>query len=77
MRQNSLSLGDASVDVGGEEEVTATGGFDDVIEAGLIDGKVVRVPCVNTGLVEVDDGDLDVGAEASLTRLRGRVFRTR
>lgn len=58
----SLSLGDSLVDVSGEEEVLSTGTLDDLIESRLVDGEVVRVPGVNTRLVEVDDGHLDVGA---------------
>jgi hypothetical protein len=59
---HSLSLSDALVNVGREEEVLAAGGLDDLIETRLVDGKVVRVPGVDTGLVQVDNRDLDVGA---------------
>lgn len=59
---HSLGLGDSLVNVSREEEVLAPGGLDDLIETGLVDGEVVRVPGVNTGLVQVDNGDLDVGA---------------
>lgn len=36
----------------------------DVDQAGLVDGKseIRAVPCVNARLVEIDDGDGDVGA---------------
>lgn len=58
----SLGLSDSLVDVGREEEVLAAGSLDDIVETGLVDGEVVRVPGVDTGLVKVDNGDLDVGA---------------
>lgn len=58
----SLGLGDSLVDISREEEVLSTGTLDDLVESGLVDREVVRVPRVNTGLVEVDNGDLDVGA---------------
>ena len=62
--EDQVRLKDGLVDVGGEEEVAAAGLADDVLEAGLVDGEleVGRVPRVDAGLVEVDDGDLDVGA---------------
>ena len=62
--EDEVCLTDALVNIGGEEEVAAAGLADDVLEAGLVDGEVEvgRVPRVDTRLVEVDDGDLDVGA---------------
>jgi hypothetical protein len=46
----------------GEEGLAAaiTGDADNVMQAGLVDGRVSRVPATNSGLVAVDDGDLDV-----------------
>ena len=62
--EDEVCLTDALVDIGGEEEVASAGLADDVLEAGLVDGEVEvgRVPRVDTRLVKVDDGDLDVGA---------------
>lgn len=63
-RHHSLGLGDGLVDIGGEEQVSSSSLLDDIVELGLVDGEVVRVPSVNSGLVEIDNGDLDVGAVA-------------
>ena len=62
--EDEVCLTDTLVDIGGEEEVATAGFADDVLEAGLVDGEVEvgRVPRVDTRLVKVDDGDLDVGA---------------
>lgn len=62
--KDEVGLLDAFVDIGREKEVAAARLTHDVLEAGLVDGKskVFAVPRVNTRLVEVDDGDLDVGA---------------
>lgn len=37
-----------------------TGDADNVVQAGLVDGRVARVPAADAGLVAVNDGDLDV-----------------
>ena len=52
------------VDVGGEEQVAAAGGLDNLNEAWFVDRQVEvgAVPRVDTRLVQVDDGDLDLGA---------------
>ena len=62
--KDEVSLTDALVDVGREEEVPAACLADDVLQAGLVDGEVEvgGVPRVDTGLVKVDDGDLDLRA---------------
>lgn len=62
--EDQVCLLDALVDVGREEEVASARLLDDVNEAGLIDGEaeIGAVPRVDTLLVEIDDGDLDVGA---------------
>lgn len=62
MEDHSLRICDRLVHVRAEEQVPAPGGLDDLIKSGLVDGEVVRVPSVNPGLVQVDDGDLDVRA---------------
>lgn len=59
---NLLGLLDGLVDIGGEEQVPASGLFDDLVKSRLVDGQVVAVPSVDTGLVQVDNGDLDLGA---------------
>jgi hypothetical protein len=63
---NSFRLNDSLVDPGGEEEVLATAASDNVLETRFIrwEPRVGRVPSVDTSLVEVDDGDLDVGTVA-------------
>ena len=62
--EDELGLLDGLVDVGGEEEVAAAAGPDDLLETGLVDREleVWAVPRVDTRLVQVDDGDLDLGA---------------
>jgi hypothetical protein len=54
----------ALVDVCREEQVTTTSLADNVLEARFIDGKfeVRAVPRIDTGLIEVNDGNGDVGA---------------
>ena len=68
--EDEISLLDALVDIGGEEEVAATGFTDDVLKTGLVDGKleVLAVPRVDTRLVKVNDGDSDVGTLESNDR---------
>ena len=62
--EDKVGLLDALVDVRREEEVAAAAGPDDLLETGLVDREleVWAVPRVDTRLVQVDDGDLDVGA---------------
>lgn len=61
--EDQVGLGDTLVDLGREEQVPTPASLDDVDETGLVDGEVEVgvVPGVDTGLVDVDDGDLDVG----------------
>ena len=68
IENDSLGFCDGLVHVGGEEKVLPPSSLDDLIETGLVDGEVVRVPGVNTSLVQVDNGDLDVGTEVSVGR---------
>ena len=62
--EEEVGLQYGGVDVGGEEEVAAAAAANDILKAGLVDGEIEvgTVPRVDTRLVEVDDGDLDVGA---------------
>jgi hypothetical protein len=55
---------DRAVDIRREEKVATAGLADDVIETWLIDweGEISRVPSVDAGLVEVDNGNLDMRA---------------
>ena len=64
--QDLLCLGDSLVDVRAEEEISSSGLLDDLIESWLIDGEVVRVPSVDSGLVEIDNGYSDIGANRSV-----------
>jgi hypothetical protein len=62
--ENEVRLSDGAVYVRGESQVTTTCLFDDIDEARFVDGQGVvgAVPCVDSLLVEVNDGNLDVGA---------------
>lgn len=60
--EDDVGVFDGLDDVGAEEEVPAAGGLDDFIESGFVDGEGSGVPGGDAGLVEVTDGDLDVGA---------------
>ena len=74
LEANSLGLGDGLVDVSAEEEVLSPGTLDDLLEPWLVDGEVVRVPSVNSSLVQIDNGDLDVGTgRISCVHLRGQM----
>lgn len=59
---NSLSSRDRAVNVRAEEQVLPPSALDDLVQTGLIDGETIRVPGVDTSLVEIDNGDLDVWA---------------
>ncbi len=63
--KNSLSLLDGLVDVSAEEQVSASSLLDNIVESRLVDWEVIRVPSVDSGLVEIDNGHLDVGARVS------------
>ena len=60
--EDQVGFGDSLVDLGGEEQVSASALLDNVNQSGLVDGKVEVgvVPSINSGLVQVDNGDLDV-----------------
>ena len=60
--KDKIGLIDSTLDVSAEKEVLATAGAHDIVEAGFVDGQIVRVPGVDTALAQVDDGDLDIGA---------------
>lgn len=60
--EDKISLLDGTIDVGGEEQVLAAALKDNLLETGLVDGQLVRVPGSDTGRVDIDDGDLDVMA---------------
>jgi hypothetical protein len=64
-RGDLLSLGDGLVDIGREEQVSSSGLLDDLIESWLVDWESVRVPGIDSGLIEIDDGDSDVWAGTS------------
>ena len=74
---DSLGICNRLVHIGREKEVPAPCSLDNLIETRLIDWQVFRVPSIDTGLVEVDNGDLDVGAGQGISaaRARGRGFR--
>ena len=62
--ENEVCLLNGLVHVRGEEEVAAARRFDDLDETGLVNGqlKVGAVPRVDTRLVQVNDGDLNLRA---------------
>ena len=62
--KDQVGFKDALVYIGREEEVAAAAAANDILKAGLVDGEIEvgTVPRVDTRLIEVDDGDLDVGA---------------
>ena len=62
--EDQVGLLDSLVDVRREEQVLAASGPHDIFEAGLVDGQVEAraVPRVDTRLVQVHNGDLDLGA---------------
>lgn len=61
--EDKVGLEDALVDIGGEEEVATARLTDDVDETRLVDRKceIGAVPSIDPSLVQVDDGDLNVG----------------
>lgn len=62
--KDKIGFLDSGVDIGGEEEVAAARLTDNVDEARFVYGEaeIGRVPGVDTGLVEIDNGDVDVRA---------------
>lgn len=62
--KDQISLLDGLVNIGGEEEVATAGLADNGVETWLVDGEVElgAVPRIDTGLVQVHNGDLNVGA---------------
>ncbi len=66
----SLSLRNPLIHLGRKEQILSSTSFNDIDQSGFVDGKVEVwvVPGVYSGLVEIDDGDGDVGA----VKLSGR-----
>lgn len=54
-----------AINVSGEEQVLSSTFKDNLVQTGFIDGKVIGIPSINTSLVQVNDGDLDVVALVS------------
>eukprot|EP00966_Prymnesium_polylepis_P260010 6006092-Prymnesium_polylepis.2 len=69
--EDDRALLDRRVDVGREEEVAAPRLLDNLLQPGLVDRQVVRVPRGDATLVEVAHGHLDVGALHRDHRHRG------
>ena len=63
--KDQIGIDNGLINVSGEEQVLATTGKDDLIKTGLVNGEVIRVPGIDTGLVQIDDGDVDVMALVS------------
>lgn len=61
--KDEICLLNALVDVGREMEISAPRPTNDVFQAGLVNGKTIvgAVPSIYAGLIEVNDGDLDIG----------------
>lgn len=53
-------LASAGVEADGSGSAAITGNTDDVVQTRLVDGRVLGVPAADSGLVSVDNGDLDV-----------------
>ena len=53
---------DGSRNIRAEEQVAATGALDHVIEARFKNRKVVAIPSIDTGLVDIDYGHFHIGA---------------
>ena len=62
--EDKIRLLDALVNVRGEEEVFAASSLHDINKSGLVDGQaeIRAVPRVDTCLVQVHNGNLDLGA---------------
>ena len=60
--EDKICSGDGGFEIGGKVKVFSTSGFDDLFQAGFIDGKSVGIPGVDTRLVHIANGDLDVRA---------------
>lgn len=58
--KDDVGISDALAAIRGEEKIPASAGLDDLIQARLVDGQGLGVPGVNSLLVQVHDGDLDV-----------------
>ena len=52
--KDNIGASDGILNSRREEQVTATSGFDDLVQSGLIDRKVVGIPGVNSLLIEID-----------------------
>merc|ERR1740120_687005 len=59
--EDDVCLLNGSLDVSREEQVLSSASLDHLVQAWLVDGQVVRVPRCDPSLVQVHDGDLDVG----------------
>lgn len=58
--KDQISLLDSSIDISGEEQVLATTIKDNLLQSRFINRKFVRVPSVDTSLVQVNDSNLDM-----------------
>ena len=64
---------DGGRDVRAEEEVAAAGALHHVVEAGFKNREIVAVPGIDTGLVDIDYGNLHIGALVGNTKNLGIV----
>jgi hypothetical protein len=62
--EDEIRLENSLVDVGREKQVSSPRLTNDVLQSRLIDRQleVRAIPSINTGLVQIDNGDLDVRA---------------
>lgn len=62
--KDQICLLDAFVHVSREEKIASSGLTDDIHQSRLVNGNIVvfTVPCIDALLIQVDDGDLDMGA---------------
>ncbi len=60
--ENEVSFSDSLINLRAEEEVLPSACLDDFIKTWFVDGKVVAVPGLNSGLGDVHKGDLNLRA---------------
>jgi len=62
--EDQIGLFNRLVDIGGEEEIATACLADNILQTRFVDGQgeINAVPGIDTGLVEVDNRDLDVRA---------------
>lgn len=60
--KNDVGLGDMAFHIRGEEEVTPAAGLHNIIQTGLVNGELIRVPGCDACLVDVQHNNLNLWA---------------